>query len=227
MRPKIVIVTNNILEHTEIKSLFVKEGFEVVLFSDINTNTIELISNLTPSVILIEFDVDGHDGIDICYQLKMEKKTEAFVVINSTQPEDYIQIEAFKAGADDYILKSVSKRVLLKKINALVRRSRLTTLFHQHALISHKDLVIDRESYTVLKGSAKLSLPKKEFELLYLMFKNPKKIFSRTEIYHAIWENVENYNPRIIDVHIRKIREKIGDSYITTIKGVGYQLTKT
>ena len=117
--------------------------------------------------------------------------------------------------------------LLIKKIKALIKRSTFSVLTHNNTLISYKDLVIDRDSYTILRGSEQLTLPKKEFELLCLFFKNPQKTFSRQEIYHTIWDNIDKYNPRIIDVHIRKIREKIGDSYINTVKGVGYQLTNS
>lgn len=225
MLPKIVVISNHSVNQNELKSFLTKEGFEVLLFSEISKTTLELISNVSPNIILIEMDQNGHDGIDLCYQLKMEKKINAFIVINSSFPEDYIQIEAFKAGADDYYIAPISNRLMIKKIRTLLKRSSFSVLTHSSTLISYKDLIIDRESYTILRGSEQLTLPKKEFELLCLFFKNPQKIFSRNEIYHVIWDNFDKYNPRIIDVHIRKIREKIGNSYINTIKGIGYQLS--
>lgn len=224
MLPKIVVISKNTIEQSEFETLLTKEGFKVLLFSEINLHTIDLISNISPHLIFLEMDLGDHDGIEVCYQLKKEKKIKAFIVINSSQFEDYIQIEAFKAGADDYIVTPVNNRVLVKKINALIKRVPFSILKNTNMLVSHKDLIIDRESYTVLRGSEKISLPKKEFEMLFLLFKNPQKIYSRNEIYRNIWDNAENYNPRIIDVHIRKIREKIGEAVIKTIKGVGYQL---
>lgn len=224
MLPKIIVISNQSVNQNELKSFLTKEGFEVLLFSEITKNTLELISNVSPDIILIEMDKDGHDGIDLCHQLKMENKITAFIVINSSFPEEYIQIEAFKAGADDYYIVPISNRLLIKKIRALLKHSSFSNSTHSSTLISYKDLVIDKESYAILRGSEQLTLPKKEFELLCLFFKNPQKIFSRNEIYRNIWDNAENYNPRIIDVHIRKIREKIGDTVIKTIKGVGYQL---
>lgn len=224
MQPKIVIISKHTDEQLELRSLLVKESFEVLFISEINKATFDLISNISPHLILLEMDLDDHDGIEVCYQLKMEKKIKAFIVINSSQSEDYVQIEAFKAGADDYIVTPISNRVLIKKINALIKRTPFSTRTNTNSLITHKGLVIDRESYTILRGSEKISLPKKEFELLCLFFKNPHKIYSRNEIYGSIWNNLENYNSRIIDVHIRKIREKLGDSVINTVKGVGYQL---
>lgn len=225
MLPKIVIISKHTDEQLELKSLLIKEGFEVLFISEINKATFDLISNISPHLILLEMDLDDHDGIEVCYQLKTEKKIKALIVINSSQTEEYIQIEAFKAGADDYYIVPISNRLLIKKIRALLKHSSFSNSTHSSTLISYKDLVIDKESYAILRGSEQLTLPKKEFELLCLFFKNPQKIFSRNEIYHAIWDNFDKYNPRIIDVHIRKIREKIGDSYINTIKGVGYQLS--
>ena len=224
MLPKIVVISKNTDEQSKLKTLLTKEGFEVLLFSEIKQQTIELISNVSPHIILLEMDLEESDGIEVCYQLKMEKKIKAFIVINSSYSEDYIQIEAFKAGADDYIVTPISNRVLIKKINALLKRAPFSTPSNTNSLITHLNYVIDRESYAVLRGSEKISLPKKEFEMLCLLFKNPQKIYSRKEIYGSVWDNQDHYNPRIIDVHIRKIREKIGDSLINTVKGVGYQL---
>lgn len=227
MLPKIVVISKNTDEQSELKTLLTKEGFEVLLFSEIKQQTIELISNVSPHIILLEMDLEESDGIEVCYQLKMEKKIKAFIVINSSYSEDYIQIEAFKAGADDYIVTPISNRVLIKKINALLKRVPFSTPSNTNSLITHQNFVIDRESYAVLRGSEKISLPKKEFEMLCLLFKNPQKIYSRKEMYASIWDNQDYYNPRIIDVHIRKIREKIGDSLINTVKGVGYQLASS
>ena len=226
MLPKIVVISKNTDEQSKLKTLLTKEGFEVLPFSEIKQQTIELISNVSPHIILLEMDLEESDGIEVCYQLKMEKKIKAFIVINSSYSEDYIQIEAFKAGADDYIVTPISNRVLIKKINALLKRVPFSTP-NTNSLITHQNFVIDRESYAVLRGSEKISLPKKEFEMLCLLFKNPQKIYSRKEMYASIWDNQDYYNPRIIDVHIRKIREKIGDSLINTVKGVGYQLASS
>jgi two-component system alkaline phosphatase synthesis response regulator PhoP len=227
MLPKIVVISKNTDEQSKLKTLLTKEGFEVLHFSEIKQQTIELISNVSPHIILLEMDLEESDGIEVCYQLKMEKKIKAFIVINSSQHEEYIQIEAFKAGADDYIVTPISNRVLIKRINALIKRTPFFTPSNTNSLITHQNFVIDRESYAVLRGSEKISLPKKEFEMLCLLFKNPQKIYSRNEIYLSVWNNLDHYNSRIIDVHIRKIREKLGDSLINTVKGVGYQLASS
>ena len=224
MQPKIVVVSRFQHDFEELKTLFLKEKFEAVFISEPTAANIELIKNLSPQVVLIEMDLGGLDAIELCYQLKMEKKTKAFVIIYSTQPEEYIQLEAYKVGVDDYIIKPVSNRLLLKKINALIKRTDQTRINSSNNKIAFKDIVIDRESYTILRGSEKIELPKKEFELLYLLINNPDKTYTRNEIYKQVWDNLDNFNPRIIDVHVRKIREKIGESLINTVKGVGYQL---
>jgi two-component system alkaline phosphatase synthesis response regulator PhoP len=224
MQPKIVVVSRFQNNFEELKSLFLKEGFEVVFVSEPNAANIELIINLTPQVVLIEMELGGIDAIDFCYQLKIENKAKSFVVICSSQPEEYIQLEAYKVGVDDYIVRPISNRLLLKKINALVKRIDPSKSNSANNKIAFKDIVIDRESYTILRGSEKIELPKKEFELLFLLINNPQKTYTRNEIYKQVWDNLDNFNPRIIDVHVRKIREKIGETLIYTVKGVGYQL---
>lgn len=227
MCPKVVIISNHPTEHKKLEHLLVQEGYEVFQLSAINAKNVALIDNIAPQIILLEMDLGAYDGIEVCYQLKIEKKIDAFIVINSTQEEDYVQIEAFKAGADDYIIKPISNRVLLKKIQALLNRSSQKTIYNNiKGTLMHNDIVVDIDEYAVYKGQQKIELPRKEFEILCLLFKNPRKVFSRDNIYQSVWENTENLNPRIIDVHIRKIREKIGDEIIHTIKGVGYQLAK-
>ena len=227
MQPKIVVISQ--LQHNadNLKSLFFKEGFEVFVISEPTPANIDLIINLSPQITIIEMDVNGFDAIDLCYQLKEEKKINGFVVIYSSQPEEYIQLEAYKVGADDFIVKPISNRLLLKKLSAIIKRTSPLNGKSSTNTIAFKDVVIDRESYTILRGAEKIELPKKEFELLFLLFNNPQKTYTRNEIYKLVWDNLDNYNPRIIDVHIRKIREKIGGTLISTVKGVGYQLANT
>ncbi|MBI2279749.1 MAG: response regulator transcription factor [Bacteroidetes bacterium] len=224
MQSKIVVVSRFQSDLGDLKKFLLKEGFEVIPIIEINSTNIELINNLAPQIVFLEMDMGNFDGIEICHQLKIEKKINGFVVISSTLPEEYIQIEAYKAGADDYIVKPISNRLLLRKLKALIKRTPKAQMSAKNNRISFKDIVIDRESYSILRGVEKIELPKKEFELLYLLFNNPQKTFTRSEIYKSVWDNVDNYNPRIIDVHIRKIREKIGNALISTVKGVGYQL---
>lgn len=227
MQSKIVVVSKFQQNADYLKSLFLKEGFEVFVVHEPTVANIDLINNLSPQIVLIELEASSFDAIDLCYQLKEEKKIKGFVVIFSSQHEEYIQLEAYKVGADDFIHKPINNRLLLKKINALVKRTNPLNGVSKTNTLAFNNIVIDRESYTILRGVEKIELPKKEFELLYLLFNNPQKIYTRNEIYKSVWNNLDNYNPRIIDVHIRKIREKVGETLINTIKGVGYQLSKS
>lgn len=226
MCPKVVIISNQPTEHKKLELLLIQEGYEVFQLSAIDAKNIELINNISPHVILLEMDLGTQNGIEVCYQLKIEKKIDAFIVINSSQEEDYVQIEAFKAGADDYNIKPISNRVLIKKIKALINRTSQNLNHNNKGTLIHNNIVIDIDEYAIYNGTEKLDLPRKEFEILCLLFKNPQKVFSRDSIYQIVWENMESFNPRTIDVHIRKIREKVGEGVINTIKGVGYQLAK-
>ena len=137
---------------------------------------------------------------------------------------NYIQVAAFKAGADDFIRHPINLRLLQKKIAALLKRKPQNRIDSSYQVLSYKNLIIDRNRYIIALNSKEIKLPKKEFEMLYLLLNNPQKVFSREEIYEHVWNKIASNNDRIIDVHIKKIREKIGERLIKTVKGVGYQL---
>ena len=225
MTPIINILSSNSLELTTVKKFFEAEGFEVFTFSVVNEQTINEIYKSHPDVILLDLNIENSDGIELCYQLKTENALNSYIVLFTDHQEEYIQVEAFKAGADDYIIKPINPRVLLKRIKALLKRKLLNPKTEKPKILSYNNLKIDRESYLVYSDSEKISLPRKEFEMLFLLINKPQKVFSREEIFQKIWKENVTTNPRIIDVHIRKIREKLGENIIKTIKGVGYQLT--
>jgi two-component system, OmpR family, alkaline phosphatase synthesis response regulator PhoP len=225
MSATIYIFSSNQDELEALKILFQNEGFLVVVNSEVNEVNINYIYKNHPDIILLDLNIDNSDGIELCYQLKSQNATNAIVALYSDHEEDYVQIEAYKAGADDYIIKPKNPRVLLKKINALLRRKPPnTTKITKAKILSHNKLKIDRDSYLITYNGEEISLPRKEFEILYLLINTPQKFFSREEICRKVWKNYTTTNPRIIDVHVRKIREKVGPSIINTIKGVGYQL---
>ena len=225
MTPIINILSSNSLELTTVKKFFEAEGFEVFTFSVVNEQTINEIYKSHPDVILLDLNIENSDGIELCYQLKTENALNSYIVLFTDHQEEYIQVEAFKAGADDYIIKPINPRVLLKRIKALLKRKLLNPKTEKPKILSYNHLKIDRESYLVYSDGEKISLPRKEFEMLFLLINKPQKVFSREEIFQKIWKENVTTNPRIIDVHIRKIREKLGENIIKTIKGVGYQLT--
>jgi two-component system alkaline phosphatase synthesis response regulator PhoP len=151
------------------------------------------------------------------------------VVFLTARGEDYSQIAGFEAGADDYITKPVKPRVLISRVKALLKRYQPVSTDdsgHEDSRVSVGGLIIDREKYVVSNGKEELVLPKKEFELLQLLASKPDRVFTRDEIYTSVWGDNIIVGDRTIDVHIRKLREKIGQEHIKTIKGVGYKFVE-
>jgi two-component system alkaline phosphatase synthesis response regulator PhoP len=224
MAPIIDILSSNLIELESTKKLFKSEGFDVFTYSSVNENNINSIYKNHPDIILLDLDIDNSDGIEFCHRLKSENALNSFIVLFTNHQEEYIQIEAFKAGADDYIVKPINPRILLKRIKALLKRKPLNPKKTRPKILSFNQLKIDRESYLVYNEGESFSLPRKEFEMLYLFINFPQKVFTREEIFTKVWKEKKCVNTRIIDVHVRKIREKIGENIINTVKGVGYQL---
>ncbi len=198
------------------------DGFVVFVTSN-SKEALSLAKEHTPHLILLELVMPELDGIDICLELRKNVLlSNSLIVFCSSRSEDYSQIAAFNAGADDYIIKPVKTRVLITRLKALLKR--LATVHEPSVMVHEKGLVIDRERYLIFKDGEEIILPRKEFELLALMFANPRKVFTRKEISEQIWGYEIFAKNRTIDVHIRKLREKLGDQYIKTIKGIGYSL---
>jgi two-component system, OmpR family, alkaline phosphatase synthesis response regulator PhoP len=168
----------------------------------------------------------GMDGIETCERIRaLPLLKNSMIVFLTARGEDYSQIAGFAAGADDYITKPIKPKVLLSRINAILKRTTLinSTEIKETKIIQLGDLFIDREKYIAVKGNSELNLPKKEFELLLLLVSRPGKVFTRSEIFQLVWGDDVVVGDRTIDVHIRKLREKIGEDLILTIKGVGYK----
>ena len=164
------------------------------------------------------------DGIETCIELrKIEQFSNTLIVFLTARGEDYSQIAGFEAGADDYLTKPVKPKVLVSRVKALLRRYKDEKTEQSTEIIKIEGLTIDTEKYLVIKEEKEISLPKKEFELLLLLSSRPNKVFSREEIFSKVWGDDVIVGDRTIDVHIRKIREKIGLDNIVTIKGVGYK----
>ncbi len=182
---------------------------------------IELAKSKKPDLILLDVMMPEIDGMETCMQLRENMETKDVVIAFLTaRSEDYSQIAGFDAGADDYITKPIKPRVLISRIKALLRRKNMVS---SGKPVELKTLSIDRERYLVIKDGNELSLPKKEFELLALLISVPGKVFTREHILSSVWGDDVVVGDRTIDVHIRKLREKIGSSNIKTIKGVGYK----
>ena len=198
-----------------------KEGFVVDTATD-GVLGIELAKRMKPDLIILDVMMPKMDGIQVCEHLRSIAGFEKTLICFLTaRGEDFSQIAGLDAGADDYISKPVKPRLLVSRINALLRRKAATD--EGLAEASNADLVIDREKYVVFKEGEPIHLPKKEFELLSLLASKPDYVFERDLILDSVWGSDIVVGDRTIDVHIRKLREKIGSDYIKTVKGVGYK----
>ena len=198
-----------------------KEGYQVK--TAINGEKAMVVAEkFIPDLILLDIMMPKQDGVETCRQIRESSKlTETFVIFLTARSEEYSEVAAFDMGADDYITKPIKPRALISRINALFRRE--TKAKKKTEFIQSGELIVDKSSYTATIDRKKISLPKKEFELLYFLVKNPGKVYSRNEILNHIWGTDVYVMARTVDVHIRKVREKIGDNRIVTVKGVGYK----
>jgi two-component system, OmpR family, alkaline phosphatase synthesis response regulator PhoP len=201
-----------------------KEGFEVFTASD-GEEGIAIAEREQPTLIILDIMMPHMDGVEMCRQLRSKPEfAKTLIAFLTAREEDYSQIAALDVGGDDYITKPIRPRVFISRIKALLRRSDRGPEEEANAdLIRISDLSIDRERVSVQRGVETIELAKKEFELLYLLVSKPGKVFTREEIFNKVWGADVIVGNRTIDVHIRKLREKIGDDYIKTIKGIGYK----
>jgi two-component system alkaline phosphatase synthesis response regulator PhoP len=201
-----------------------KAGYEVSL-AHTGKEAVEVARKTIPHLILLDVMMPEMDGIETCEELRSYPELKNTIIAFLTaRSEDYSQIAGFEAGADDYIAKPIKPKVLQSRIKALLKRFSETVIpAVNEKPASKNELIIDKERYVVIKNNKELSLPKKEFELLALLVSKPEKVFTRDDIFNIVWGDNIIVGDRTIDVHIRKLREKIGNRYIKTIKGVGYK----
>lgn len=198
-----------------------KEGYEVRTAGD-GTEAVALAKKFIPDLVLLDIMMPKMDGVEACRILRSFPELQnTFIVFLTARSEEYSEVAGFDVGADDYISKPIKPRALMSRIAALFRRE--SKKKDASSQIKMGDLVIDRTSYTIKVKGKEISLPKKEFELLFFLAQNPNKVFSRDDLLQNIWGTDVYVLARTVDVHIRKVREKIGDDYITTVKGVGYK----
>jgi len=197
-----------------------KEGY--ILYTSSNgKEAITIAKEVVPHLIILDVMMPEMDGIETCKEIKrFPELKNTIITFLSARGEDFTQIAGLEAGGDDYITKPIKPRVLISRINALLRRSNSK---QPNKIFTIGDITIDNEKYLILKSGTKIILPKKEFELLSLLISKPNKVFTREEIFSQIWGNDIIVGDRTIDVHVRKIREKLGDDRIKTVKGVGYK----
>lgn len=198
-----------------------KEGFEVETASN-GKDAIEVAKKFKPDLIILDVMMPEMDGMETCHQMRnMPMLKDTLIIFLTARGEDYSQIAGFDAGADDYITKPIKPRVLVSKVRAILRRKGSTQ--DEESAIEANGVSIDRERYLMKKDGVEFNLPKKEFELLALLMSKPGKVFTREVILDSVWGGEVVVGDRTIDVHIRKLREKLGDLYIKTVKGVGYK----
>jgi two-component system alkaline phosphatase synthesis response regulator PhoP len=198
-----------------------KEGYQVFTAKN-GLEAIEMAKNTQPHLVVLDIMMPVLDGIETCRQLRESVEHKNLLIAFLTaRNEDYSQIAGFDAGADDYITKPIKPRLLLSRIGALLRRSYSNEETDKKVFLG--DIEINREQYMVRKKGEKIGLPRKEFELFSLLTSKPGRVFTRDEIMNNVWGNDIVVGDRTIDVHIRKLREKLGDDYIKTVKGIGYK----
>ena len=200
------------------------EGYTIFTAKN-GIEAIKIANKIMPHLIILDIMMPEMDGIETCEKIRATKGLENILITFFTaRGEDYSQVAGFNVGADDYITKPIKPKVLVSKIKALLRRVKVNETFTNLTdKLDLGDIIIDREQYVVIKSGVKLSLPKKEFELFSLLASKPGKVFKRDDILDNVWGNEVVVGGRTIDVHIRKLREKIGNSNFKTVKGVGYK----
>ena len=199
-----------------------KEGY-AVFTADNGNDGIAKAKEIVPDLILLDVMMPEKDGIETCQDLRRIPELEStLIVFLSARGEEFSQLAGFVAGGNEYVVKVIKPKVLVSKINALLKLTAKVEVVS--SVIQVGDLIIDKDNFRVTKGGELFLLPKKEFDLLYLLASNTEKVFKREEILEKVWGNDVIVGERTIDVHIRRLREKIGDSSIQTLKGIGYKL---
>lgn len=199
-----------------------KEGYQVFTAEN-GRDAIDQAKKHLPHLIILDVMMPVMDGIEACRLMRaLPEFKNTFMVFLTARSEEYSEISGFNVGADDYIAKPIKPRVLVSRINAILRRN-LENKEEETNRLEIADIIIDRDAFLVFRGNEKITLAKKEFELLYLLASKPGRVFNRDSILKSIWEDSVIVTHRTIDVHVRKLREKLGSNYVATVKGVGYK----
>jgi len=200
-----------------------KEGFVIETASN-GKDGLKIMKKFTPDLIIVDVMMPEIDGIEFCSILRSDKQYEEIIIVFLTaRNEDYTQIVALDSGADDFIAKPIKPRLLISKVKSLINRSKKSRI--NKNILSYSNIILNIDNHQVLIDNDECFFPKKEFEILKKFLKNPSKVFSRDEILNDIWGTDMYVGDRTIDVHIKRIRSKIGQEKIRTIKGIGYKLS--
>jgi two-component system, OmpR family, alkaline phosphatase synthesis response regulator PhoP len=222
--------------HTQIKILLVDDEPDILDFLSYNLKlekyevytasngdeAIQKADEIVPDIICLDLMMPGKDGIVTCSILKNNPKlVDTSIIFLTARNEDYLQIAGFDAGGEDYISKPIKPKLFVTRIDAIARRK--IKVIKENVIMTFGELIIDKEKYQIFNGSEEISLTKKEFELLLLLSSVPGKVFDRDQIHNNLWGRDVIVGDRTIDVHISKLRDKIGERYIKTLKGIGYK----
>ena len=221
MKNKILIADDeeDILELLEYN--LVKEGYAIKTVKN-GKEALEAAKEFQPNIIVLDIMMPVIDGIEACRRFRETPEfSKTFILFLTARSEEYSEIAAFDAGADDFINKPIKPKAFVSRIAAILKREKKNET--NATVLKAGDLVIDRNTYIVYKGDKEINLPRKEFELLYFLAANQNKVFNRDELLQKVWGTDVYVLSRTVDVHIRKVRERLGENYITTIKGVGYK----
>ncbi len=200
-----------------------REGYNVSKASN-GFDALDIANQMQPHLILLDIMMPDMDGVTTCHKIRNEATCkDTIIAFLTARHEEYSEIAGFEAGADDYIRKPISPRVLRSRVNALLRRHQVFNTKKSHVL-QHEGLYLDREKFEVKIDDEPFVLAKKEFEILWLMAEKPGKVYSREEIYRHVWGSDVIVGNRTIDVHISKLRNKLNQRFIKTIKGIGYKI---
>ena len=198
----------------------IKEGFKIKTASN-GKSALKILEKFNPDLIILDVMMPEMDGIELCESIrKNEKNDDVLILFLTARSEDYSELAGFSAGADDYITKPIKPKLLVSRVNAILKRKRKTN--ETNSPISIGEININKSTHKLLYSDKEIYLARKEFNLLYFLMTIPGKVFTREEIITTIWKDAI-VGDRTIDVHIRKIREKIGSNHIKTVKGIGYK----
>ena len=218
---KILIVDDD-LDIIEILKYNLKKSGYSTKSANNGIEAIKKAKKFIPHIILMDVMMPEMSGIEACSEIKkIDELIETMIIFLSARSEDYTQISAYDAGADDYISKPIKPKILLKKISNIAKKIKSNK--NMPIVLDLGSIKINKEEYLVTQNKNEIMLPRKEFELLFLLASKPEKVFTRDEIMNKVWGTQVVVGDRTIDVHIRKLREKIGDKHIKTLKGVGYK----
>ena len=217
-----ILVVDDDLDIIEILKYNLNNSGYFVKSANNGIKAIKKAKKFLPDIILMDVMMPEMSGIEACSEIrKIDQLSNTIIIFLSARSEDYTQISAYDAGADDYISKPVKPKILLKKISNIAKKIKSENSYSK--ILDFGSLKINREKYLVVNNKNEILLPRKEFELLFLLGSKPEKVFTREEIMNKVWGSLDVVGDRTIDVHIRKLREKIGEKHIKTIKGVGYK----